>query len=129
MVCRSGEPPEQGGAPEVGWFLQIKRMLSLPKTSKHIGSHVAKVVSPRTPGRGTTGAYFPKVGGRNSLSIWGKELSAAQQELVLKMFEPFDSAVPCLRFSFRHSRRPQQNAMNACLDSEWVSDSLRTPVG
>jgi hypothetical protein len=54
---------------------------------KHIGSHVAKVVSHRTPRHGTTGAYFPKVAGRNSLCIWGKKLSAAQQELVLKMFE------------------------------------------
>lgn len=53
---------------------------------KHIGSHVAKLVSPHTPGYGT-GAYFPKASGKNSLCIWGKELSATQQELVLKMFE------------------------------------------
>lgn len=63
---------------------------------KHVGSHAAKVVSPRTPGHGTTGAYFPKVAGRNSLCIWGKELSATQQELVLKMFETirFGGPVP-----------------------------------
>ena len=65
---------------------------------KHIGGHAAKVVSPRTPGHGTTGAYFPKVAGRDCLCIWGKELTAAQQELVLRMFETIRFGGPVPRF-------------------------------
>jgi hypothetical protein len=65
---------------------------------KHIGGHTANVVSPRTPGHGTTGAYFPKVAGRDSLCIWGKELTTTQQELVLRMFETIRFGGPVPRF-------------------------------
>ena len=63
---------------------------------KHIAGHTAKVVSPRTPGHGTTSAYFPRVAGKDSLCIWGKDLTATQQELVLRMFDTirFGGPVP-----------------------------------
>jgi hypothetical protein len=54
---------------------------------KSIGGHSAKVVSPRTPGNGVTGIYFGKVRDHNSLCVWGKDLSAAQQKLALTIFE------------------------------------------
>lgn len=76
---------------------------------KHIGSHVAKVVRPRTPGHGTTGAYFPKVAGRNSLCIWGKELSATQQDLVLKMFETIRFGGPMPPFFIPPPPPPPEN--------------------
>lgn len=69
-----------------GYFKKDKAPAYLV-TKRHVGGHTATVVSPQTPGHGTTGAYFPRVAGRNSLCIWGKELSTSQRELVLKMFE------------------------------------------
>jgi hypothetical protein len=61
-----------------------------------IGGLTAKLVSPRIPGHGITGIYFRKVSGVNGLCIWGKDLTAAQQQLVLKIFETirFGGAVP-----------------------------------
>ena len=61
-----------------------------------IGGHGAKVVSPRTPGHGITGVYFHKVTGGDALCLWGKDLSPAQQVLVLKMFKTirFGGAMP-----------------------------------
>jgi hypothetical protein len=52
-----------------------------------IGGFPAKIVSPRTPGRGVTGVYFHDVGRSNALCLWGQHLTSAQQELVLKIFE------------------------------------------
>jgi hypothetical protein len=54
---------------------------------KPIGGRPAKVVNPRTPGHGITGVYFRNVGDSNSLCLWGRDLTPAQQELVLKIFE------------------------------------------
>jgi hypothetical protein len=54
---------------------------------KSIGGRRAKVVSPRTPGHGITGVYFRDVGDSNALCLWGKDLTSAQQELVLKIFD------------------------------------------
>ena len=65
---------------------------------KKIGGHRATVVNPRNPGHGTTGAYFPKAAGRDSLCIWGKDLTPAQQELVLRMFETIRFGGPMPRF-------------------------------
>jgi len=61
-----------------------------------IGGLDAKVVSPRAPGHGITGVYFRNVGAGIKLCLWGKELTTAQQELVLKIFETirFGGAVP-----------------------------------
>jgi hypothetical protein len=56
-------------------------------SKKSIGGLSAKVVSPRTPGKGITGVYFRIVRGHNTLCLWGRDLTGAQQELVLKMFE------------------------------------------
>jgi hypothetical protein len=52
-----------------------------------IGGFSAKVVSPRAPGHGITGVYFRNVGHSNRLCVWGKDLTPAQQELVLKIFQ------------------------------------------
>src|SRR6266852_2829191 len=54
---------------------------------KSIGGRRAKVVSPGTPGHGITGVYFRNVGDSNALCLWGKDLTSAQQELVLKIFD------------------------------------------
>lgn len=55
-------------------------------TKKRIEGRTAKVVSPSTPGNGMTGVYV-RVGGRDALCLWGKDLTSAQEELVLKIFE------------------------------------------
>jgi hypothetical protein len=55
-------------------------------SKRSIGGRSAKVANPRTPGSGLTGVYV-KLGGHNALWLWGKDLTSAQQELVLKMFD------------------------------------------
>jgi len=52
-------------------------------SKRSIGGRSAKVANPRTPGSGLTGVYV-KLGGHNALWLWGKDLTSAQQELVLK---------------------------------------------
>jgi hypothetical protein len=61
-----------------------------------IGGHRAKIVSPRVPGRGTTGIYFPEITDGNKLCLYGQNLTEAQQELALKIFETirFGGVVP-----------------------------------
>ncbi len=61
-----------------------------------IGGSDAKIVSPKKPGHGVTGIYFPKVSGSNKLCLYGQNLTSTQQELVLKIFETirFGPAVP-----------------------------------
>lgn len=55
---------------------------------KSIGGYRAKVVSPQTPGHGITGVYFRNVNSDgDELCLWGEDLSAAQQELALQIFE------------------------------------------
>lgn len=56
-------------------------------THESIGGFSAKIASPKTPGRGITGIYFRRVGGADGLCIFAHDLTAAQQELTLKMFE------------------------------------------
>ena len=51
-----------------------------------IGGFRAKVVSPRAPGHGITAVYFHNVGRSNGLCLWGRDLSAAHQELALRIF-------------------------------------------
>ena len=63
-----------------------------------IGGFPAKVVSPRTPGHGVTGIYFRCVGQSNGLFLWGKDLTPAQHELVLKMFETISFGGPMPRY-------------------------------
>jgi hypothetical protein len=55
-------------------------------TKKRIDGRTAKVVSTRTPGNRMTGVYV-RVGGRDALCLWGKDLTSAQEELGLKIFE------------------------------------------
>ena len=63
---------------------------------KSIGGFRAKVVSPRTPGHGTTGVYFRNVGLSNALCLFGQDLTSTQQELALKIFETirFGGSIP-----------------------------------
>ena len=52
-----------------------------------IGGFPAKIASPMTPGHGLTGVYFRNVGHSNGLFLWGQDLTSAQQQVVLKIFE------------------------------------------
>ncbi len=52
-----------------------------------IGGFPAKIASSRTPGHGFTGIYFRHVARSTGLCLWGKDLTSAQQEVVLKIFE------------------------------------------
>jgi len=63
---------------------------------KSVGGLRAKIVSPKMPGHGVTGIYFPKAFGSNKLSLFGQDLTSTQQELVLKIFGTirFGNAVP-----------------------------------
>ena len=54
---------------------------------KSIGGFRAKIASPRTQGHGFTGIYFPKVARSTGLCLWGQDLTSAQQEIVLRIFE------------------------------------------
>ena len=54
---------------------------------KSIGGFRAKMVSPRAAGHGVTGVYFKHVAGPNALCLWGQDLTEAQQNLVLRVFE------------------------------------------
>ena len=65
---------------------------------KPIGGRLAKVVSPRTPGHGTTGVYFRNVGDSNALTLFGQDLTCTQQELALKMFETLRFGGPVPRY-------------------------------
>ena len=63
-------------------------------TKESIGGLSAKLVSPRTVGNGMTGVFFRKIPGHDELCIWGKDLTAAQQELALKIFETIQFGGP-----------------------------------
>lgn len=45
-------------------------------------------------GNGITGVYFRKVLGHDELCLWGKDLTAAQQKLALKIFETIQFGGP-----------------------------------
>lgn len=65
---------------------------------KSIGGRRAKIVSPRIPGHGITGAYFRNVGDSNALTLFGHDLTSTQQELVLKIFETLRFGGPLPRY-------------------------------
>ena len=65
---------------------------------KSIGGFRAKVVSPRTPGHGITGAYFRNVGLSNALCLFGQDLTSTKQELALKIFETIRFGGPLPRY-------------------------------
>lgn len=67
-------------------------------THESIGGFRAKVASSRTPGHGVTSVYFRDVGNSNGLHLWGKDLTSAQQELVLKIFETIRFGGPMPRY-------------------------------
>jgi hypothetical protein len=62
----------------------------------HIDGLRAKVVSPKVPGRGITGVFFVKTFKSNQLCLYGKDLTSAQQRLVLKIFKTvrFGNRIP-----------------------------------
>lgn len=64
--------------------------------NKTIAGSRAKIVTPKTPGRGITGIYFQKTFDSNKLTLYGQDLTARQQDLVLEIFETirFGSTVP-----------------------------------
>jgi hypothetical protein len=77
---------------------------------KSIGGFRAKVVSPRTPGRGITGVYFRNVGLSNALCLFGQDLTSTQQELALKIFETIRFGGPLPRCVIPPPPPPLKNA-------------------
>jgi hypothetical protein len=76
---------------DVGWFTEhlddSQRGAAYLLTDESIGGLPAKLARPKTSGRGRTAVYFPKLrGSEGRLYISGQDLTAAQQELVLKIF-------------------------------------------
>ena len=67
---------------------------------KFIDGRRAKIVSPKTPGRGVTGVYFRDVGRATALCLWGKDLTSTQQELAVKMFETLRFGGPPPKYVF-----------------------------
>lgn len=65
---------------------------------KSIGGRRAKIVSPRTPGHGTTGVYFRNVGDSNALTLFGHDLTSTQQQLVLRIFDSLRFGGPVPRY-------------------------------
>jgi len=74
-----------------------------------IGGYAAKIVSPRTPGHAITGVYFRKLVGRDALCLWGKDLTAVQQELALKIFETIRFGGPMPRYVIPPPPPPPKN--------------------
>jgi hypothetical protein len=77
---------------------------------KSIGGFRAKVVSPRTPGRGIIGVYFRNVGLSNALCLFGQDLTSTQQELALKIFETIRFGGPLPRYVIPPPPPPLKNA-------------------
>jgi hypothetical protein len=65
---------------------------------KSIAGFRARIVSPKIPGHGITGVYFPNVGGSAALCLLGHDLTSTQQQLVLKIFETFRFGGPVPRY-------------------------------
>jgi hypothetical protein len=51
-----------------------------------VGGYRAKIVSPRTAGRGKTGIYFSEITDGDKLCLYGENLTDSQQELALRVF-------------------------------------------
>lgn len=67
-------------------------------TKESVGGLSAKIVRPRTSGHGLTGIYFRKVSDRGALCLWGKDLTATQEELALKIFETIQFGGPMPKY-------------------------------
>jgi hypothetical protein len=65
---------------------------------KLIGGHKAKIVSPKVSGHGITGVYFRNAGNTSALTLFGKDLASAQQELTLKIFDTLRFGGPPPRY-------------------------------
>ena len=85
-----------GGYSSCGYLLKKAKKPAYAIAHESIGGFPAKIVSPRTPGHGATAVYFRNVGHSNGLCLWGKDLTSAQQELALRIFETirFGGALP-----------------------------------
>ena len=55
-------------------------------SEEKVGGRPARIVSPRIPGHGVTGIYFPDVGETNALNISARDLSESQQKTALTIF-------------------------------------------
>jgi len=77
-------------------------------SKRSIGGRSAKVANPRTPGTGLTGVYV-KLDGHNALWLWGEDLTSAQQELVLKMFDTLRFGGPIPPYVVPPPPPPAQN--------------------
>lgn len=75
---------------DVGWFTEdlddSRRGPNYFLRDESIGGLPAKLGYPRALGQGITAVYFPHVHGSNRLYISGRDLTAVQQELALKIF-------------------------------------------
>jgi|SRR5580704_12138790 hypothetical protein len=73
-------------------FGQYSNSLSEAQEPSYVVDHKlihgswARIVSPRMPGRGITGVYFPSVLYASKLCLVGHDLTAAQQEVALRIF-------------------------------------------
>lgn len=65
---------------------------------KSIHGHRATIVSPRTSGHGITGVYFRNAGNASALTLFGRDLTDTQQELVSKIFETLRFGGPPTRY-------------------------------
>lgn len=74
-----------------------------------IGGLSARIVSPRAPSHGLTGVYFRKVNGHGALCLWGKDLTAAHQELALKIFESIRFGGPMPKYVIPPPPPPAKN--------------------
>lgn len=74
---------------------------------KSIAGLPSKVVSPKAPGHGITGIYFPRTFGGNKLSLFGQDLSSTQEELALKIFETIRFG-QLFRQLFPYRRQPRR---------------------
>jgi hypothetical protein len=78
--------------------LKEERKPAYVVTQKVIRGRRAKIVSPRIPGHGITGVYIRNVGNSNALTLFGRDLTSTQQELVLKIFETLRFGGPAPRY-------------------------------
>jgi hypothetical protein len=65
---------------------------------KSIGGRRAKIVGPKTPGQGITGVYFRNAGYSSALTLFARDLTSTQQQLVLEIFETLRFGGPAPRY-------------------------------
>ena len=76
-----------------GDYLKNAKKPDYSVTKKSIGGRSARVVNPLDQARGITGVYI-KLGRRNALCVWAKNLSAKEQNVALRMFDTIQFGGP-----------------------------------